>query len=98
MSLRLLKEKKQKRISKDTQPRTEPTLGIYIYAPGYGRISNMVMAYHTKHLRNMLTCPYFVEMVIHSEFLSLGETFKESYQFCLQDNIQIFSNGRGKGK
>lgn len=46
----------------------------------------------------MLTCPYFVEMVIHSEFLSLGETFKESYQFCLQDNIQIFSNGRGKGK
>lgn len=50
-----------------------------------------------KHLRNMRACRYFVEMVIHSEFLSLVDTFEESYQYCLQENIQIFSKGKGKG-
>lgn len=49
-----------------------------------------------KHLRNMRACRYFVEMVIHSEFSSLGDTFKESYQYCLKENIQIFSKGKGK--
>lgn len=49
------------------------------------------------HPRNMRVCRYFVEMVIHSEFLSLGDTFKEAYESCLQENLQIFSKGKGKG-
>ena len=50
-----------------------------------------------KHLKNMKACKYFIEMVIHAEFLEVGDTFKESYQYCLRENNRIFSKGKGKG-